>query len=320
MNGGPIRLGLIGAGRWGRNYIKTISRLAGFALVRLASSNPDSRTLVNDACTISEDWRVVAWADDLDGVIIATPPAVHFEMAHAAIDAGNPVLIEKPLTLDRDEARVLQDFAEKRNAIVHVDHIHLYHPAYRMMKNVGLGMGPVHAMRSGAGDWGPFREDTPMLWDRGSHEAALCLDLLGEKPETVSVRLKEKRVTNEGPGEAIAIQLVFAGGVKADIELSNLLDEKKRFFAVHHDRETLIYDDVGADVLVREPRVDDANCSPEKTEVINVPDTLPLDQVLFDFAAAITKGDMDISGLRLGVDVVDVLYNCQQSLNESSGH
>ncbi len=316
MADAPLRLGLIGAGRWGRIFIKTLARMDGIQLARLASTNPDSRALVEDQCRITEDWQDVAGADDLDGVIIATPPVLHGPMTRAAIAAGNPVLVEKPLTLDAGEAHALLDFAESHSAIVHVDHIHLYHPAYRTLKDIGLGMGPIHAIRSGGGDWGPFRADTSILWDRGSHDVAMCLDLLGEKPKTVSARIKETRDREDGPGEALALQLTFPSGITADIELSNLLDAKRRFFAVHFDRETLIYDDVGPDVLVREPRMDDAKCQPPEAQVLDVANTLPLDQALIDFAQAIRKGEADLGGLRLGVDVVEVLSACQLSLRQ----
>ena len=311
---GPIRLGLIGAGRWGRIYIKTISRLEGFELTRLASSNPQSPSLVDKDCAVTPNWLDVAGADDLDGVVIATPPDLHADMARAAIEAGNPVLIEKPLTLDVDEAHNLLNVATRYDAIVHVDHIHLYHPAYRAMKSIGPGIGPIHAIRSEAGDWGPFRSDTPMLWDRGSHEVSLCLDLLGEKPEEVSAQIKESRETPDGPGEVISLHLTFPGNISADIDIGNLLETKRRFFAVHHARETLIYDDIGPDALVREPRPDEAKCISDKAEAVPVPDILPLDQVLLDFAAANKKGEGDLSGLRLGVDVIDVLDMCQKKL------
>ena len=313
----PVRLGLIGAGHWGRVIIKTLSRLEGVELARLASCNPDSRTLVDDRCVLGDDWRTVAEAEDIDGVIIATPPARHAEMAHAAMSAGNPVLIEKPLTLDTGEARALLAFAESRDAIVHVDHIHLYHPAYRALKNEGLGLGQLHAIRSGAGNWGPFRGDTSVLWDWGPHDVAMCLDLAGQKPQNVSARLKEARHTDDGDGQAIALQLTFPGGLKADIELSNLRQSKKRFFAAHYDYESLIYDGVGPTPLVREPRADGEKCAPEEATVLNVPDIMALDQVLIDFAGAIKKGEPDIAGLRLGLDVIEVLAACQKALSES---
>ena len=307
MNGGPLRLGLIGAGRWGRIYIKTLKRMDGFSLVRLASSNPDSRALVDKECLISEDWHDVTSADDLDGVIIATPPTLHADMTRAAIAVSNPVLVEKPLTLDADEAAALLGDAQQQSAIVHVDHIHLYHPAYRALKNAGKALGPVQAIQGTAGDRGPFGGDASILWDRGSHDVAMCLDLLGEEPESVSARIEEARHTEDGPGEAVSVRLTFPGGVQADLEFSNLLDGKKRGFAVQYEKETLIYDDVSKAALSRQLQSGDI-------EAIDVADTLPLDQVLIDFATAIKKAEPDLDGLRLGTHVVQVLSACQKSL------
>jgi len=313
MRDSDLRLGLIGAGRWGRIYIKTLKNVAGVRLARLASSNPDSPNLVDEDCQITTDWTAVAEAGDLDGVIIATPPSLHAEMARATIEAGNPVLIEKPLTMDLGEARQLLAFAEQSGAIALVDHIHLYHPAWRALKRLGLGLGPVHAIRSAGGNYGPFRKDAPVLWDWASHDVALCVDLMGGMPETVSAEIRETRETEDGPGETIATKLTFPGGVTADIENGNLMKQKKRFTAVHYDRDTLIYDDVAAAKLMREPRSDDANCAPSHAEVIAVAATLPLVQVIEDFAAAIRKGMPDIGGLRLGVQVVEVLSEAEAS-------
>ena len=144
----------------------------------------------------------------------------------------------------------------------------------------------------------------------------MCLDLLAGRPQSVSAHIKETRDTEEGHGEAISLQLIFSGGVRADIEISNLLAAKKRHMAVHFDRETLIYDEIGTQTLVREPRQDSAKHEPREAQVLDVPQRLPLDQVLIDFAAAIECGESDLAGLRLGVDVVDVLGRCQQALDK----
>lgn len=307
MSERPIRLGLIGAGRWGRIYIKTLDRLEGIELARLASSNPESHDLVGEDCVVTEDWRAVAIADDLDGVIIATPPALHAEMAITAIAANKPVLVEKPLTLDVDEAENLLRIATAEKAIVHVDHVHLYHPAYRELKRLGSGMGPVRAIRGCAGAWGPFRDDTSLLWDWGAHDVAMALDLLESRPETVSAQRKERRETPEGVGESIALQLTFPGNVTVDIEISNLLDKKQRLLEVHFDCDILIYDGVGSDALVRQS-------GPDERANIDVPDILPLDQAVMDFVQAIDHGEADVIGLKLGVDVVKVLKACEEAL------
>jgi predicted dehydrogenase len=302
----PLRLGLIGAGRWGKIYIKTLKRHDDFSLVRLASTNPESRALVHKGCHISEDWQDVTGANDLDGVIIATPPILHAEMTRAAIAASNPVLVEKPLTLDIEEAIALLDDAKKHRAIIHVDHIHLYHPAFRALKDLGKALGPVQAIHGVAGDWGPFRQDTSTLWDRGSHDVAMCIDIVGQEPNIVSARIDETQSTEDGHGEAVSAHLIFPNGVQANLEFSNLLKEKKRSFSVQYEKETLIYN-TGKVALSRQLKTGEV----EAIDVLNI---LPLDQVLIDFAAAIKKDKLDLDGLRLGVQVVKVLSSCQKSL------
>jgi len=313
MTGG-LKLGLIGAGRWGRAYIKTIENLDGVQVHRLASRNPQSRALVGNACRIDPDWRALIAAGDLDGLIIASPPAHHVEMATASIAAGIPVLIEKPLSLDLAEAQNLLALARSQEAaIALVDHIHLYHPAYVELKRQGLGMGTLHGLRSAGGNWGPFRRDASVLWDWASHDIAMCLDLVGDDSIGVSARLKERRKTPEGWGETIAIRLDFAEGVVADIDVGNLMDRKKRFLAAHYDRETLVYDDESETPLVREPRPTGA-CDPAQVTVIDVPSRLPLACAVDAFARAIRRGEQDLAGLELGVRVVETLTACESAL------
>ncbi|MEE9275734.1 MAG: Gfo/Idh/MocA family oxidoreductase, partial [bacterium] len=116
--GAPLRLGLIGAGRWGRAYIRTLKSMAGVELARLCSANPESPKLAGPGCRVTGDWRELAGAEDLDGLILATPPGLHAEMAGAAAAAGLPVMIEKPLTLDLDEALRLQETFERTGTAV----------------------------------------------------------------------------------------------------------------------------------------------------------------------------------------------------------
>ena len=302
MSSAPLALGLIGAGRWGRVFIRTLGNLDGVRLARVASSNPDTAALVD--CPVTPDWRDVAEDSSLDGVIIATPPALHADMTRAAVARGLPVLVEKPLTLDEDEARALDSFVRDEGGLVMVDHVHLFHPAWRALKERAAGLGPIRFIRTASGGPGPSRDDATVLWDWGSHDVAMCLDLMGTMPEGASARCVEKRPE----GEAVSLRLDFPGGVRADVEISNIMERKTRLFSVVTDRGTLIYDGQGPSPLMhRQDGQDDV--------VMDVAAVPALDCAIMAFADAVRGGSRDGASLRLGADTVAVLARCQHHLD-----
>jgi predicted dehydrogenase len=301
-----LNLGLIGAGTWGRNFIKTIAGLDGIALTRLASRNPESSSLVEPDCVISADWRDLIAAQDLDGVIIATPPALHAEMTLAAIDAGIPVLVEKPMTLSLAEAESVVKAASAKNAIVLVDHVHLYSAAWEALKNDAKA-GPLITISTIAGNWGPFRQGTPMLWDWGCHDIAMCLDLVGHQPERVMARRIEARDVDGGTGEALGLVLGF-GHITAKIAISNLISEKKRLFTAFLNDRELVYDDTLDDKL--QLKIAPKN----QVKTVALTEGRPLERALQAFSAAIQTGEADFKDAELGRDVVAVLEQLQMHI------
>ena len=314
-----IRLGLIGAGRWGRVYMNTLDDMAGVTLGALASSNPQSRDLVDEDVAAHEDWRNLIEAGGVDGIIVATPPASHAEIVRAALEAGLPVLVEKPLTLDVDEARALCDLAEQRDGLVMVDHIHLFSPAFRALKREAAKLGPLRRMESEAGNHGPFRKATPILWDWGAHDISMCLNLMGEAPSEVSAHCLEERETGEGPGAVFDLRLGFddgdAGGVAAGIRIGNLIPEKKRRFCAAFDDGILVYDDLAADKLIFVP----ASASPEdEIRAIAVAPDPPLTCAVREFTDAIGADSRSRESLQLGLSVVETLARCEAALDGHS--
>ncbi len=313
-----IQLGLIGAGHWGRIYMNTLDHMADVALSALASSNPQSRDLVGEDVALHEDWQDLLTAGGVDGVIVATPPASHAGIVRVALEAGLPVLVEKPLTLDVDEARVLCDLAERTDGLVMVDHIHLFSPAFCALKSEAATLGPLRRMESEAGNHGPFRKATPILWDWGAHDVSMCLDLMGEAPSEVSAHCLEERKTGEGPGAVFDLRLSFGGGdtdgVTAGIRIGNLLPWKRRRFCAAFDDGILVYDDLAADKLTLVP----VSASPEaEIRAIAVASDPPLTCAVQAFANAIAAGSRSRQSLHLGLSVVETLARCEAALESS---
>src|SRR5688572_28819518 len=99
-----MRLGLIGTGKQGQRY--------------LLEKNGGRHIKVSGSRRIP--------LDDVDGVIIATHPAGHKELALECIAAGKAVLIEKPLALNLADCEEILDAAERAKVPCEVAHTHLW--------------------------------------------------------------------------------------------------------------------------------------------------------------------------------------------------
>lgn len=117
-----IRVGVIGAGVWATtSHLPTLlTRSDEIELVAASRKGEVELQQVADAFGFpitSEDYRDVLDAG-VDMCIVATPAALHYEHAKAALEAGCHVLIEKPVTLDPAQAWGLVSLAEARGAHV----------------------------------------------------------------------------------------------------------------------------------------------------------------------------------------------------------
>lgn len=308
---GDIRLGLVGAGRWGRNYVATIQDLPGTRLAWIADANPYVGAEFASVCAIHHSWRDALTAGGVDGVIVATPPRYHGEIARDALGAGLAVLIEKPLTANPAEARGLLPLAETAGVPVWIDHLHLFAPGYGRLKSLARDLGPIRRIVSTGGRRGPFRLDAPVLWDWGPHDVALCLDMIGETPVGIAAESLEWQDTPDGLGETLALNLQFAGGCRAEIEIGNLYAEKRRRFEVEFDGVSLIYDAHAEHKLVRRSESDGVPIH----ETVPVAGEPPLTYAVLGFTDAIRSGSTDLGPLRLGIGVVEVLAACEELLS-----
>ncbi len=293
----PLRLGLAGAGRWGRNYIRTISALPQVRLAQVASGNPETAPLLPADCRLTARWRELIDPSALDGIIIATPPASHVEIARAAILAGIPVLVEKPLALSATEARALRDLAAEKRVFALVEHTHLFSPAFRSLKDLARRNGSVREIRSEASNHGPYRRDVSVLWDWGPHDVAMCLDLMQEFPASAVCTVQDGSAKDGGMAQSVTIARSFPSGVPAQIVLSNAKNKARRFTVRCADAE-LVYDDFGEHKLY-------VNGMP-----MPVSAEAPLTVAVREFAAAIASGNRQAGALDLGVNVVEVLESC----------
>jgi len=299
----PLRFALIGAGRWGRNIIRTIDGMTSVSLTHLCSRNPESRALVPENCTISNSWRELLDARQLDGVIIASPPETHYEIGLAALEAGFAVFMEKPLTMSAVSARHLAKTSKKNKVPLIVDHIHLFNSCHQKVKTLSQEFGGCTGLVSQGGNWGPFRRYPP-LWEWGPHDISLALDLLGLNVSVTSAQRTVHDDTHGGPGEIYKVVLNTADGCEAVCTFGNLMREKKRFLKVKCRTGTIFVDDLSSTPLSIE--------TSEGRFHISVSMTSPLENALAHFANTIRNPLKFLDEIDLGVHVVELLERIEK--------
>lgn len=146
---------IVGRGPWGQRYVETLKELR----------------VSTDTC--GRDWQ--RYLDkDFDGVVVATPPQHHIEIAKSFLSKGIPVMIEKPLALSIDEVEGLAPYQE---VPILVNHLHLFSSQYQNIKRASLAE-KIISIESKGFNHGPHRTYSS-LWDYGPHDLSMAIDLMG---------------------------------------------------------------------------------------------------------------------------------------------
>jgi myo-inositol 2-dehydrogenase/D-chiro-inositol 1-dehydrogenase len=108
-----VRFCLIGAGRIGRLHAENVAAHPRARLVSVVDQDADAATDLAEAhgAMASTAPMDALAANAIDAVIVAAPSSAHFLYVHEALEAGKPVLCEKPLASDPEDARTLAALA-----------------------------------------------------------------------------------------------------------------------------------------------------------------------------------------------------------------
>ncbi|MGH2560912.1 MAG: Gfo/Idh/MocA family protein [Thermomicrobiales bacterium] len=125
MTDGVVGLGVVGLGFMGHRYARFISRIDGARLAGVCDLDGALARQVADECggRVYADAAALASSADVAGVVVCTPEDRHVEPALAALEAGKPLLVEKPVAHSLDAARSIADAAVQHGVPVLVGHL-----------------------------------------------------------------------------------------------------------------------------------------------------------------------------------------------------
>ena len=103
MTSARVGVGLVGLGRWSNAHAAAASRTESVRVVSGFSRDPERRKEFASAHgldNMADSYEALLADDRVEAVVIATPNDLHVEMALAALEAGKPALIDKPVSVD----------------------------------------------------------------------------------------------------------------------------------------------------------------------------------------------------------------------------
>ncbi|MFC0385752.1 Gfo/Idh/MocA family protein [Muricoccus vinaceus] len=138
LSGTRTRLGFLGTGWIGRHRMAAILASGAAEAVGIADPSPE---MAAEAAKLAPEARVVVGIDDLlalrpDGIVIATPSALHAAQSIQALEAGAAVFCQKPLGRSAEETRAVVDAARRADRLLSVDLSYRHTEAMRRIREL----------------------------------------------------------------------------------------------------------------------------------------------------------------------------------------
>ncbi|NEK59062.1 Gfo/Idh/MocA family oxidoreductase [Geodermatophilus sabuli] len=246
------RVAVVGYGYWGSKHVRVLSSMPGVA-VTVVDANPDrlaEAAAHHPMATLATCLDDVL--DDIDAVIVATPPGAHAAVARQALEAAKHVLVEKPLTTSVWDAELLVEAAARRRVHLMVGHTFEYNAAvWKLRELVRSGaLGRVLYVDTARLSLGRYQSDVNVIWDLAPHDISIVSYILDEMPSSTAV-WAHCNISSQHADVAY-LRLDFERAkVPAYVHVSWLTPNKTRQVTVVGERKMAVYDDLSDNERIR---------------------------------------------------------------------
>lgn len=253
------QIGVIGAGLIGPLHIEAIRRIPGLEVVAIADQNDELAKYDAEKFSIPKaygDWRKLIEDPEVDVIHNCTPNHLHYEINKASINAGKPIISEKPLALNSDQSAELMQLANKNKVPNEVCFTYRMYPVIQQMKAMvehGDVGSPWFIWGSYLQDWLFYQTDynwrvdpkfsgpTRTIADIGSHWCEIAQFVSMQKIESVCAnfgkvwntridesdeRNKKKNVETE---DFATVMLKFSDGALGSFSSSQISAGRKNY-------------------------------------------------------------------------------------------
>ena len=218
-----VKVGVVGVGHLGQSHARILAGLPDVQLVGVVDPDRDQAEAVAFRCHTRAYRHHRELFDQVDAVCVVTPTTHHHAIAGDFLIRRIPVLVEKPLALNLQQADDLAQLARSQRAILQVGHIERFNPAFEELRARSITPKFVEVERHGA--FTGRSTDIGAVLDLMIHDLDLLLDLIGEPVTHVEAI---GATAFGGHEDLVNARLRFAGGCVAHLTASRMSPLPKR--------------------------------------------------------------------------------------------
>jgi predicted dehydrogenase len=244
---------VVGGGYWGSKHVRALSTIdAVNKVVVIDPSRPRLEALSRTFSNVVTRPTLSLALDEVDAVVVATPPGTHTSLALAAMQAGKHVLVEKPLAVTVRDARRLIDASRRAGVVLMVGHTFAYHSAVRTLRDMvqSGSIGIPYYLDSSRLNLGLYQYDTNVIFDLAPHDVSIANYVLDARP--VKVECWASRNAHRWLEDVAQLRLHYEDPrVTANVHVSWLDPCKVRRVTVVGSEKMVVFDDLATEERIR---------------------------------------------------------------------
>ena len=227
----PLRIGLVGFGRFGKIHAAALARLDNVQITALCVGSSESAAAAKKELNVPvfTSYEDFLSSGDYDVVDIVSPNYLHASQTIAAMERGKSVILEKPVAINKEDAQKMLDVQKRTAAKVQVVFEYRYIPFWKAFKTALMETQVTDPTFAKIESWrGPFRTGSRgwrydrervghQLLEEAIHYFDLAVWYFGA-PSRVSGFTDSLPAWKEGRVSSAVITLEYADGKKVLIE------------------------------------------------------------------------------------------------------
>ena len=325
-----LGIGLVGLGYWGKNHFRILRELYEDEFLAVCDKRINFLAKEIKIPSYLKTYKLFdefVKDEEVNTIVIATPAKTHYELVKKGLENGKDILVEKPLTLNYENAVELRDIAKSYNRILMVGHVYCFNPLVKyiksLIKNKTLGrlMYGI-AIRIGLG---PIRNDADCIADLATHDISIA-DYIFDGNLPLMVSASAFNFLPHAVYDYSTLNLLYPEDFHLNIISSWYSPEKIRTWEIVGSKKMIKFDDAGKKIYLFNKSfvIEEKNEYPMfkikdgKIEIPTIEYQEPLKLELMHFIECVKERKKPLTDVEQGMRVVKIIECAKKSIKKNS--